>query len=57
MIPAEKTTKQRIYILNVRLKVSAINPIAAGANSKAEKPIVIILLTVVGMLSLDCKTA
>ena len=31
--------------------VSAINPIRAGANNKAEKPIVIRFVTVVGILS------
>ena len=37
--------------------VSAINPIKAGANNKAEKPIVIRFVTVVGILSDECLTA
>ena len=45
------------YILVVRENVSATNPIIAGANSIAEKPIVIKLVTVVGMLSDECLTA
>ena len=56
-MPAQKTTKQRAYILIVKLKVSATKPMRAGANRRAEKPIVIILLTVVGILSLDWRTA
>ena len=41
----------------VREYVSAIKPIRAGANNMAEKPIVIKLVTVVGMLSVECLTA
>ena len=37
--------------------VSAINPITAGANNKAEKPIVMRFVTVVGILSDECLTA
>ena len=47
----------KAYILVVRENVSATNPIIAGANSIAEKPIVIKLVTVVGMLSDECLTA
>ena len=47
----------KAYILIVREYVSAINPIIAGANNKAEKPIVIKLVTVVGILSDECLTA
>ena len=37
--------------------VSAINPIIAGANNRAEKPIVMRFVTVVGILSEECLTA
>tara|TARA_B100001093_G_scaffold425137_1_gene418548 strand:- start:42 stop:236 length:195 start_codon:yes stop_codon:yes gene_type:complete len=47
----------KAYILIVREYVSAINPIIAGANNKAEKPIVIKLVTVVGILSDECLIA
>ena len=45
------------YIFIVREYVSAIKPIRAGANNKAEKPIVIKLVTVVGILSVECLMA
>ena len=41
----------------VREYVSAIKPIRAGANNMAEKPIVIKLVTVVGILSVEYLTA
>ena len=41
----------------VREYVSAMKPIIAGANNSAEKPIVIRLVTVVGMLSVEYLTA
>ena len=44
-------------MLIVKLNFSATKPIAAGANKIEEKPIVVILTTVVGILSLDCLTA
>ena len=47
----------KAYILMVREYVSAINPITAGANNRAEKPIVMRLVTVVGILSDECLTA
>ena len=43
--------------MRVKLNVSATKPIAAGANKVDEKPMVVKLLTVVGILSLDCLTA
>ena len=39
------------YIFIVSEYLSAIKPIRAGANNKAEKPIVIRFVTVVGILS------
>ena len=41
----------------MREYVSAMKPIRAGANNIAEKPIVIKLVTVVGILSVECFTA
>ena len=45
------------YIFEVRENVSATKPIIAGAMSNEENPIVVKLVTVVGILSDDCLTA
>tara|TARA_B000000609_G_scaffold141156_1_gene119878 strand:+ start:867 stop:1058 length:192 start_codon:yes stop_codon:yes gene_type:complete len=45
------------YIFKVRENVSARKPIAAGIIIVDDNPIVIRLVTVIGMLSLDCLTA
>jgi len=57
IFPAKKTIIHNAYILIVRENVSATNPIIAGANNKAEKPIVVKLVTVVGILSDEYLTA
>ena len=53
IFPAKKTIIHNAYILIVRENVSATNPIIAEANNKAEKPIVVKLVTVVGILQMN----
>ncbi len=47
----------KAYILIVHEYISAMNPITAGENNKAEKPIVMRFVTVIGILSDECLTA
>ena len=51
------TTKVNKYIFNVNEYVSARKPIPAGKIIVEDNPIVIRLVTVIGILSLDCLTA
>ena len=57
MTPQINTIIDNKYIFKVRENVSARKPIAAGMIIVEDKPIVIRLVTVIGMLSLDCFTA
>ena len=51
------TTKVNKYIFNVNEYVSARKPIPAGKIIVEDNPIVIRLVTVIGILSFDCLTA
>ena len=57
MTPHINTIIDNKYIFKVRENVSARKPIAAGMIIVEDKPIVIRLVTVIGILSLDCFTA
>ena len=56
-LPAKNTTIHKAYIFKVRENVSATKPTIAGAMSNEENPMVVKLVTVVGILSDDCLTA
>lgn len=57
MAPEVNTIIHSKYIFKVREKVSAKKPIAAGMIIVEDNPIVVRLVTVIGILSLDCLTA
>ena len=56
-LPAKNTTIHKAYIFIVRENVSATKPTIAGAMRNEENPMVVKLVTVVGILSDDCLTA